>query len=82
MKFAVAGIDCVKKLFPDDTESWLSAFGKKCFEYIDSTARKFSLVKMYKDRLVVEEDKQAKKPDQTKLQDQKIVLFEEFQEKK
>ena len=73
-KFAVAGMYEEDKLFPDDTESWLSAFWAKCFECIDSTTGKFS----YKDRLVVEEDKQAKKPDQTKLQDQKMVLSEEF----
>ena len=81
LKFAVAGIDREKKLFPDDIEFWLSAFWEKCYECIDSVPGKISLVKVNKDRLVVEEDKLAKKPDQTKLQDQKIVLSEKFQEK-
>ena len=97
LKFAVAGIDREKKLFPDDIEFWLSAFWEKCFECIDSVPGKISLVKVNKDRLVLANDKQTKeatqkqeekekpeeteKPDQTKLQHQEIVLSENFQEK-
>ena len=70
--FAVAGIESHHKLFHDDTECWLSTLWEKCFECIDSTAEKISLVKVDKDsdRVLLKEIKkkeEAQKPDSSVL---------------
>ena len=83
LTFAVAGIESQDKLFPDDTECWLSTFWEKCFECTDSIPGKISLVKVNKDRLEMGENTQeAQKPGQTKkLQHQKIKLSKDFKDR-